>query len=59
MVNKIDKENADFFAALLGLQASLEPKPVPLQLPIGQEASFKGVVDLLHRKAYLYEGGQV
>jgi elongation factor G len=59
VVNKIDKENADYLAVLRTLQETFEPKPVPLHLPIGREASFQGVVDLLHRKAYIYEGGTV
>ncbi|HEV3234169.1 MAG TPA: elongation factor G [Candidatus Dormibacteraeota bacterium] len=59
VINKMDKEHADFKGTLKALQDSFEPKPVPLHLPIGSEAGFKGVVDLLHRKAYLYDGGQV
>jgi len=59
VVNKMDKENADYPGVLRALQEAFEPKPVPLHLPIGSEASFRGVVDLLHRKAYLYEGGKV
>ncbi|HEV1997110.1 MAG TPA: elongation factor G [Candidatus Dormibacteraeota bacterium] len=59
VINKMDKENADFLGVLRILQETFEPKPVPLHLPIGSEAGFKGVVDLLHRKAYIYEGGKV
>jgi elongation factor G len=59
VVNKMDKENADFAGVLRTLQETFEPKPVPLHLPIGSEAGFRGIVDLLHRKAYLYEGGKV
>jgi elongation factor G len=58
VVNKMDKENADYLGVLRSLQEVFEPKPVPLHLPIGSEAGFKGVVDLLHRKAYTYEGGK-
>jgi len=53
VVNKMDKENADFFATVAALRATLKPKPVPIQVPIGAEASFKGVVDLLHMKAFV------
>ncbi|TMD55486.1 MAG: elongation factor G [Chloroflexi bacterium] len=56
VVNKMDKENADFFGTVTALRAALKPKPVPIQVPIGSEASFKGVVDLLHMKA-LVTGG--
>ncbi|HEY8740494.1 MAG TPA: elongation factor G [Candidatus Dormibacteraeota bacterium] len=59
VVNKMDKDNADYLGVLRSLQETFEPKPVPLHLPIGSEANFKGVVDLLHRKAYTYEGGAV
>jgi elongation factor G len=51
VVNKMDKENADFFGTVEALRAVLRPKPVPIQVPIGSESSFKGVVDLLHMKA--------
>jgi len=53
VVNKMDKENADFFGVVNALRSSLTPKPVPIQVPIGQEAEFKGVVDLLSMKAYV------
>jgi elongation factor G len=56
VVNKMDKENADFFGTVAALRESLKPKPVPIQVPIGSEASFKGVVDLLHLKAFITGG---
>ncbi|MEA2682525.1 MAG: elongation factor [Chloroflexota bacterium] len=59
VVSKMDKENADYLGVLRALQETFEPKPVPLHLPIGAEASFRGVVDLLHRKAYFYEDNKV
>src|SRR5205807_5201447 len=52
VVNKMDKEHADFLGVLGQLQAAFEPKPVPLHLPVGKETGFKGVVDLLHRRCY-------
>src|SRR3981081_2038153 len=55
VINKLDKENADFATSLAALQ-HLEPKPVPLQLPVGQESGLKGVVDLPHRRCYIYDG---
>jgi elongation factor G len=51
VVNKMDKENADYFAVLDALRSQLSPRPVALHLPIGAEATFTGVVDLLHMKA--------
>ena len=56
VVNKMDKENADFFGTVESLREVLRPKPVPIQVPIGSEASFKGVVDLLHMKAFVSGG---
>jgi len=55
-VNKMDRERADFDAALAQAQERFGPGVVPLQMPIGAEASFRGVVDLLAGKAYSYEG---
>jgi elongation factor G len=55
VINKLDKENADFHGVLSGLQETFTPKPVPLHLPVGNEAGFKGVVDLLHRRCYVYD----
>lgn len=55
VVNKLEKENADFFRALEGLRAGLLPRPVPIQVPIGKEAQFSGVVDLLANRAYRFD----
>jgi len=52
-VNKIDRDNADFFSALKGIQAKLSPKCLPLQLPIGSQKDFQGVIDLVTMKAYI------
>lgn len=62
-VNKLDKENADYLSVLDAMRAQLAPKPVALHLPIGKEAGFRGVVDLLHMKAFVTsadgKGGEV
>jgi len=55
-VNKMDHEPADAHERVNRLLETLEAKGLCLQLPIGAEAEFKGVVDLLSMKAYLYEG---
>jgi len=52
LVNKMDRDNADFMKILKDLQAKFGKKCVPLQLPIGAQADFKGIVDLLALKAY-------
>jgi len=55
-INKIDKEGADFEAAVKSIWDRLTPKAVAAQLPIGERGDFSGVVDLLERKAYAFEG---
>ena len=52
-INKLDRERADFKRTFEDAKASFEPKPIILQLPIGAEAGYKGVVDLLGNKAYI------
>ena len=54
-VNKLDRERADFERTLNDIKETLNPSVVPLTLPIGQEADFRGVVNLLSGKALLYE----
>ncbi len=55
-VNRLDRENADFQAVLSQVQERWGPRCLPLHLPLGQEHSFRGVVDLLSMRAYLGEG---
>jgi elongation factor G len=50
VVNRLDRENADFFRALESLAKRLKGRLVPLQIPVGAEQQFKGVVDLVHMK---------
>ena len=54
VVNKMDKENADYWRAVDSFK-EFNPRPVSIQAPIGHEAGFKGVVDLLTRKAYEFD----
>ena len=54
--NKMDKTGADFYMCVDDIKEKLGARPVPLQIPIGSEASFKGVVDLLTMKAIVWEG---
>jgi elongation factor G len=58
LVNRMDRENANFQSVLSAMQARWGPKVAPLQLPIGAHDSFKGVVDLLHMKAYVGDRGE-
>ncbi len=57
-VNKMDRENASFDNVIAQLREAFSGNIVPLQLPIGAEANFQGVVDLVERKAYLGTGGE-
>jgi elongation factor G len=53
VINKLDKENSDFYGAVAAMRESLSPRPFPLHLPIGSEHDFRGIVDLLHLKAFV------
>src|SRR5258707_15049109 len=57
LVNKLDRENTSFDQALESLRKQFGLKVVPLQLPIGEQASFRGVIDLVSQKGYTFEGG--
>ncbi len=59
LVNKLDRENTSFDQALESLRAQFGVKVVPLQVPIGDQANFKGVVDLVSQKGYTFEGNKV
>jgi len=54
-INKLDRERADFSRTYKDAAESFEPKPVILQLPIGSEDDFKGVIDLVGMKAFTYD----
>ncbi len=57
LVNKLDRENTSFEQALESLRAQFGMKVAPLQIPIGEQTGFRGVVDLVTRKGYTFEGG--
>ena len=54
-VNKMDRDAADFYKACDSVKTRLKGNPVPIQLPIGQEASFKGIIDLVEMNATIYQ----
>ena len=54
-VNKMDRMGADFDNVVSMIEDRLEARPLPLQLPIGSEDAFSGVVDLLSRKAFFWD----
>jgi len=53
-INKMDNLGADFYRVVESIREQLQANAVPLQLPIGKEDSFKGVVDLVEMKAVIY-----
>ncbi len=57
-VNKMDKMGADFYESVKSVYKRLGVKAYPIELPIGAEDNFDGIVDLLTRKAYHYDGKQ-
>jgi len=57
-INKMDRERADFFSALKSIEDNLKTKLVILQIPIGKESNFKGVVDLITQKAFLFSNNE-
>lgn len=58
-INRMERENAGFNQALSSIKERLNKDATPLTLPIGEQASFKGVVDLIKMKALVGMGGQI
>ncbi len=54
-INKLDRERSDFFRTFKDAEECFKPKPIITQLPIGSEADFKGIVDLIRMKAFTYD----
>jgi elongation factor G len=54
-VNKMDKTGADFYRCFEEIKTKVGGRPVAIQLPIGAESNFKGVIDLLRMKAVVWE----
>ena len=55
-INKLDRTGADFEGSLASIEKKLTDNAVPLQLPIGLEKEFEGIIDLLELKAYYFDG---
>ena len=58
VINKMDRENADFFRTMAAIEDSLAGNIAAIQVPIGQAEDFRGIVDLLNMVAYTWEGGE-
>ncbi len=54
-VNKMDRGGADFFYVMEMMKTRLNANPLPVQIPIGQEENFKGIIDLITMKALVYK----
>src|SRR5213594_2837747 len=58
VVNRLDRERADFYRTVESLARRLKGRLVALQIPLGEESSFRGAVDLVKMKAVTYAGGK-
>src|SRR5256884_948579 len=54
-INKMDRTGADFFASIQSMVDRLGARPVPVQLPLGQEEHFRGVIDLVEMRALVWQ----
>src|SRR5215468_2409370 len=59
VINRLDRERADFFRALESLQKRLKGRLAPFQVPVGSESGFSGIVDLIAMKALTIADGKV
>ncbi|GHT43722.1 elongation factor G [Endomicrobiia bacterium] len=57
--NKMDKIGADFFMVVNDIREKLGAVPLPIQIPIGAESSFQGVIDLVEMKAHIWSGEEL
>ena len=54
-INKMDRIGADFFGVMKNIEEDLGTNVMPLQIPIGAEEDFRGIIDLMEMKAYIYD----
>ena len=54
-INKMDRVGADFFGVVKNIERELGANVIPLQIPIGVEENFCGIIDLMEMKAYIYD----
>lgn len=57
-INKMDRPGADFFGVVSEIQEKLGSNPVPMQIPIGSEDNFTGIVDLIERRAIVWKADE-
>jgi len=54
-INKMDRMGADFYSSFKSIKERLTTKAIPIQLPIGSYDTYKGLIDLLNERAYIYQ----
>ncbi|MCL6087677.1 MAG: elongation factor G [Actinobacteria bacterium] len=54
-INKMDRSGADFNYVIEMMKSRLNANPVPVQIPVGREDTFRGMIDLINMKAYIYK----
>jgi elongation factor G len=57
-INKLDRVGSDYFRVVNEIEHKLGAKPIPMQIPVGSEDKFKGVVDLIDRKSIIWENDE-
>ena len=57
-VNKMDRPGADFFEVVQQIESKLDANPLPIQIPIGNEENFEGVIDLIENKAIKWQNDE-
>jgi elongation factor G len=55
LINKIDRVGADFFKVIIDMHKKLGANATPIQIPIGKEDTFRGIIDLITCKAYIFD----
>ena len=58
-INKMDRVGSDYFKVIDEIHHKLGANAAPVEIPIGSESNFKGIIDLIHMKAYEYEGEDI
>jgi len=58
-VNKMDRIGADFFSVVKQIREYLGARAIPIQIPIGSEDTFRGIIDLIEKKAYIYRNDNI
>jgi elongation factor G len=57
-INKMDRTGANFFKVIDDMRTRLGANPIPVQIPVGAEGTFQGIIDLIEMKAMLYKGDE-